>query len=108
SPRGFPWHRCEWYLDYLAVDRGTPSWLPRDKSEDRRPRSARPRRKIDERQSAQSRPLGHYCPVAIGAVHALPEPWSTRVLDRYLVLAAFDRGRSRQCARRRDPGPRNP
>src|SRR6202042_2785760 len=83
-----------------AVERGIPSCLP----EDIRPRSARPRRKIDERQSAQFRPLGHYCFAVVGVVHALPESWSACLLAGYFVLAASDRGRSGARPRRRDPG----
>src|SRR3989440_6621500 len=75
---------------------------------DIRPRSARPRRKIDERQSAQFRPLGYYCFAVVGIVHALPEPWSARVLAGYLVLAALDGSRSEPRSRRRNPGSRNP
>src|SRR5579859_5297531 len=69
-----------------------------------RPRSARPRRKIDERQSAQFRPLGHYCFAVIGIVHALPESWSARLLAGHLLLATADRGRSEPRSRRRYPG----
>jgi hypothetical protein len=77
-------------------------------AKDIRPRSARPRRKIDERQSAQLRPLGHYCFAAVGTVHAVPESWPARVLAGYLVLAAVDRSRRQSRARRRDPGTGNP
>src|SRR2546430_11253715 len=55
-----------------------------------RPRSARPRRKTDERQSAQFRPLGHHSFAAVGTVHAFPEPGSARVLAGHLVLAALE------------------
>ncbi|OIQ67462.1 hypothetical protein GALL_509600 [mine drainage metagenome] len=98
----FPWQRPRRHLDCNAVDRGmdSPSRLPKEI----RPRSARPRRKIDERQSAQFRPLGHYCLAAIGIVHALPESWSARVLAGHLLLAASDRGRSESRSRRRHPG----
>src|SRR6202012_958103 len=82
SPVWFPWHQGGRHLNCNMVEEGIPSWLLRDRSEgdiirgtpqkDKRPRSARPRRKIDERQSAQFRPLGYHCPVAVGAVHALP------------------------------------
>src|SRR3979490_239988 len=50
----------------LGDSLGIPSRLPKDI----RPRSARPRRKIDERQSAQLRPLGHYC-LAVVALFTL-------------------------------------
>src|SRR6202790_4366923 len=75
----------------LPAQRGTAQGI--------RPRSARPRRKIDERQSAQFRPLGHYCFAVVGTVHALPEPWSARVLAGHLVLPALHQIRS-------NPGPR--
>src|SRR5258708_9795552 len=81
---------------------------PSDTSKDIRPRSARPRRKIDERQSAQFRPVGYYCLAVVGTVHALPESWSARLLAGHLVLAAFDRGRSESRSRRRHPGTGNP
>src|SRR5260370_25136902 len=70
---------------------------------DRRPRSARPRRKIDERQSAEFRPLGHYRLAAVGTVHAFPESGSARLLAGNLVLATAERSRSEPCSRRRDP-----
>src|SRR5713101_3037655 len=79
-----------------------------DTAQGMRPRSARPRRKIDERQSAQFRPLGHYCLAVVGIVHALPEPWSARVVAGYLVLAALDRSRPEPRSRRRHPGTGNP
>src|SRR6202790_5168031 len=81
----------------LPAQRGTAQGI--------RPRSARPRRKIDERQSAQFRPLGHYCFAVVGTVHALPEPWSACVLAGHLVLAVIDRSRSKPRWRRRHPGP---
>src|ERR1700682_6686790 len=81
---------------------------PKDTAEGIRPRSARPRRKIDERQSAQFRPLGHYCFAVVGTVHALPEPWSACVLAGYLVLAVVDRSRSEPRSRGRHPGAGNP
>src|SRR6267142_4061639 len=87
---------------------GFPHGLPKDTTQGIRPRSARPRRKIDERQSAQFRPLGYYCLAVVGAVHALPKSWSARLLAGYLVLAAFDRGRSESRSRRRHPGTGNP
>src|SRR5712691_5169694 len=104
----FPWQRPRPHLDCSAVDRGLPSCLPRTLPKDIRPRSARPRRKIDERQSAQFRPLGYYCLAVVGTVHALPEPWSARLLAGHLVLPAFDRGRSESRSRRRHPGTGNP
>src|SRR5665811_1073542 len=87
---------------------GFPRACPRTPTQGIRPRSARPRRKIDERQSAQFRPLGYYCLAVVGTVHALPEPWSARVLAGYLVLAALDRSRSEPRSRRRHPGAGNP
>src|SRR6195256_6807836 len=92
----------------MQLTEGIPSCLPKDATQGIRPRSARPRRKINERESAQFRPLGHYCPAAVGTVHALPEPWSARVLAGHLVLAAPDRGRPEPRSRRRDPGAGNP
>src|SRR6266480_1270196 len=82
--------------------------LPPACPKDARPRSARPRRKIDERQSAQLRPLGHYRFAVIGIVHAVPEPWPTRLLAGHFVLAALERGRPESRSRRRHPGAGNP
>ncbi len=104
----FPWQRPGRHLDCNAVNRGIPSCLPEDTSQGIRPRSARPRRKINERQSAQFRPLGHYCLAVVGTVHALPESGSARVLAGHLVLAAVDRGRSEPRSRRRHPGAGDP
>ena len=33
SPAWFPWQQGERHLNCIVVDRGTPSWLPRDTSE---------------------------------------------------------------------------
>src|SRR5215212_6312319 len=100
----FPWHRPGRHLDCTAVQRGIASCLPKDI----RAAIARPRRKIDERQSAQLRPLGHYRFAVIGAVHAVSEPGPTRVLAGYFILAALERGRSEPCPRRSHPGSGNP
>ena len=62
----------------------------------------------DERQSAQFRPVGHHCPAAAGAVHAVPESRPAHDFAGRLVLAAAQRGRSGPRARRRDPGPGDP
>src|ERR1700716_4647837 len=87
---------------------GFPHGLPKDTTQGIRPRSARPRRKIDERQSAEFRPLGYYCFAAVGLVHALPESWSARLVAGHLLLAAFDRSRPEPRSRRRDPGAGDP
>ena len=57
-------------------------------------------RTFDERQSAQFRPLGDHCPLAAGAVHAVPESGPAHDLARHLVLAAPQRRRSGPRARR--------
>src|SRR3974390_2055576 len=85
SPTWFPWQQRERYLDCDTVDREFPRGFPGIGPTDIRPRSARPRRKINERQSPQFRSLGHHCPIAVGAVHAFPEPRSTHLLPGYLV-----------------------
>src|ERR1700712_3572989 len=82
--------------------------MPSSLLKDIRPRSARPRRKIDERQSAEFRALGYHCFAVVGIVHALPESWSARFVAGHLLLAAFDRSRPEPRSRRRDPGARNP
>ena len=62
----------------------------------------------DERQSPQFRALGHHRSAAARAVHAVSEPEPAHRLAGHLVLAASDRGRRRQGARRADPGAGDP
>ena len=79
-----------------------PRGLPRIGPKYTRPRSARPRRKINERQSAQFCHLAHCCPIAVCAVQAVSESSSTKLFAGHLGFAASDRGRPGSCARRRD------
>src|SRR5258705_11255318 len=92
----FPWQTPIRDLNWVPDGRESATTGSHDRLF--RPAGRRPagmpdtRNELNERKSAQLRPLGHHRPVAAGVVHPVPKPEPADAVAGNLVLAAPQRG----------------